>query len=381
MSVAIPKIDETLVARLRPWPENFLRSLGFVLLLSISYVLLALTLQWFGVFDLLTDTPNRDLLRETLSVLEPDSPFELFVYYPPLTYGIFGLLALTDKPLLYGALLGGLAAIILLLEVFELLKQKSFGVTQRFLTGAVLFLTPVLWYNALFNLQELMVTAFVGVGIAHMIRFVQWGSTYSGFISGMLFAGAAACGFTALLLLAVAVISIVALTRVYREYSGALPGTFLILLFPSALLLVTLSAVSYVVHGSMLELWRFPTNDLLLGGSLTEPGEPLWGAQWFDFFATVLPLSILFMLAKSTKVFAWAIWTLALALFSGLWYGWYTDNPFPLGGVFLFSSIVALVLLPDLKGEAKLPRRVVVALVFQFCVGWLIAVGYAPTNW
>lgn len=374
---ALDVVDESLVARLKPWPGTFLRQVFFVVGWAFPFVLLAVVLNILGVFQTVTDTPNAGLLVETASVMEPGNPWELFAYYPPLTYGLFGLLSLNPNSAFWAAMVGGVIATILLLEVFELLRQKHFRAPARVVTAGVFFLTPVLWYNAMFNLQGVLVAAFVGVGIAHMIRFVQWGSTYSGFMAGLLFAGAVASGLSAVIILVIAVVSIVGLTRVYKGYRGALPGTFTILLYPSVLFFVTMSAVSYVVHGNIIEFWRFPIYDL---AGLNEPDPTPWGVSWLEMGGLVLPLIILFMLARNWRILVWAGWTVLMVIAAGLWYGWYTQNTFPTGSVFLFASLIAIILLPDMEKDTRLPWRVWAAIGLQFIIGWLVAFGFYLMN-
>jgi len=374
---ALVTVDESLVARLKPWPGTFIRQVFFVVSWSLPFVLLAVTLNLFGVFQQVLDTPNIKLLVETSEVMDAGNPWELFAYYPPLTYGLFGVLSLNPNSAFWAAMVGGVLATVLLLEVFELLRQKHFRFPARIFTAGVFFLTPVLWYNAMFNLQGVLVAVFIGVGIAHMIRFVQWGSTYSGFMSGILFAGAVASSLSAVLILLIAVVSIVGLTRVYKGYRGALPGTFTILLYPSLLFFVLMTAVSYVVHGSFVETWRFPIYDLAGGNT---PDFTPWGVSWLELGSLLLPLVVLFMLAKNWKVLVWASLTVMSVLLVGVWYGWYTQNPFPVGSLFLFASLTAIILLPDMEKDIRLPGKVWLAVSVQLLIGWVVSAGFYLEN-
>jgi len=208
---------------------------------------LVIALPYAGIAALLTlsgetvPTGNALLLDRVNSIdLGGLNVAGLLELYPPISTA---LAVLVPGGLLGMGLVGALVAGVVVQKMIEIAVQRQLPRITAVVFVLALAANPLFAYLAVGNLGVFLGLSFFGLGLTHVVRFILWGSTRSGFIAGLLFMVAALCDGGAIFY----VLSI-ALAAPFLRWSrgsqrGAHRASVAVLLFPIASAFILLVAL------------------------------------------------------------------------------------------------------------------------------------------
>lgn len=328
-------------------------------------VLLALVLETVPPFE---SSPNADLPArlaeidwtrgdaEWLALLYPHTTTMLAAANP---FGPVGL-----------SILGAIAAGFLIQRVAEIIAQRSIPRSTGIILTVALVANPLFVYSALENLPGFLALTFLGLALADMVRFVNWGNTESGFRAGILLMGSALSDPSGILFALVATLASPFLRHGRASAPGLRAANMLVLAFPTMGAFVTIMFLNLLFFGTawpgfdlasigagvaaawphLVALYATPTGWLL--------AAPLVSA-WLVAVVVRRPAAI----PVSTIVFV----LLNVAFLLGVF------HPGAAGVTFLLLTLLAITLIP----AARTPlTNVLVDLVavLQIAIAWLTAI-------
>jgi hypothetical protein len=164
----------------------------------------------------------------------------LLELYPPISTG---LAVLIPGGLLGMGLVGALVAGVVVQQMIEICVQRELPRATAVLLVIALAANPLFAYLAVSNLGVFLGLSFFGLGLTHVVRFILWGSTRSGFIAGLLFMGAALCDGGAIFYVLSIALTAPFLRWSRGDYRGARRASIYVLLFPLASAFILLVAL------------------------------------------------------------------------------------------------------------------------------------------
>ncbi len=185
--------------------------------------------------DLLVDVAAIDWTRgdaEWLALLYPHTSILIAASNP------FGRLGLS--------IIGAIAAGFLLQKVAEIIAQRAIPRSTGIILIIALAANPLFAYFALENLPGFLAITFFGLALADLVRFVNWGSTESGFRAGILLMIAALSDPSGILYALVAVLASPFLRHGRPSAPGLRAANMLVIGFP------TLGAFATIIFLNML---------------------------------------------------------------------------------------------------------------------------------
>ncbi|PJJ82292.1 hypothetical protein CLV85_1491 [Salinibacterium amurskyense] len=348
--------------RLDAWPRRTPRRWMLRGVFALPYVIFALVVFILGA----TDSPNATLVdRATQIDWDRADAQWLGDIFPPISTLLAGFVpggALTLS------IIGALSAGIFLQKLIEIMVQRRFARSTIVILMMALALNPLFFYNATQNYAAFLGLLLFGLGLSHIVRFITWGNTESGFRTGIYFMVAVLTDITALVYVTAAALSAPFLRHRRAGVVGARRANALVILYPAASALLSLAAL----------------NALFLGrpfAGATQTAFTGFGDRLIvvaEFFSTVegmiviAPLVSAWMVALivrrpgaiiiSTLVFAAFIVGFALGLLpSG-----------STGNIFMAMTLLAIALIPTARTDRGTLMIAFVG-IFQLAVGWATA--------
>ncbi|WP_207455913.1 hypothetical protein [Desertivibrio insolitus] len=314
-----------------------------------------------------TGTVNAALLERVAQIpLDRADVSWLGLLYPPLTTLVAAAVAPGGPVAL--ALIGAFAAGIVLTELVQLLKQRRMPLPLIVVQLAALAANPLFFYNATTNLEGFLGTAFFGLALAHLHRFVVWRNTQSGFRAGMLLLLATLSSPLGVVyaVLAAAMSTFLELAR--RGERGVRFANALIVIFPTASVLGAVGLLSIVFLGDPFA-WVHVV-DLEGAGARGQALLGLSGSPTGWLLAASLACSLLAaVVGRQPRAIGAAV-----LLFAGVLSG-FVVGVLPIeaaGTTFLVMTLAAIVLQPAARRPATAVPLVAVAAL-QGAVAWLTA--------
>ncbi len=327
-------------------------------------VLLALLLERAPA---LSSAPNADLEVAVAAIDWTRGDAEwLAMLYPHVS-----IMLASANPFGRGGLsvMGAIAAGFLVQKVAELIAQRAIPRSTGIILVIALAANPLFAYFALENLPGFLALTFFGLALADLVRFVNWGSTDSGFRAGILLMVAAVCDPSGILFAAVAVLASPFLRPGRASTPGLRAANMLVLAFPTLGAFATIAFLNLLFFGApwpgldlaaiaaavpagiddLLALYATPTGWLI--------AAPLVSA-WLVAAVVRRPAAI----AVSTMVFV----VLNLAFLLGVF------HPGAAGVTFLLLSLVAIALIPGARSALTNVLVDLVAVV-QVGIAWTAA--------
>ncbi len=244
--------------RTDPFPRYPLARWMLRLGLSAPLILLALLLEQVPYPE---TAPNADLLLDVAAIDWTRGDAEwLALLYPHTTILIaasnpFGRLGLS--------IIGAIAAGFLLQKVAEIIAQRAIPRSTGIILVIALAANPLFAYFALENLPGFLAMTFFGLALADLVRFVNWGSTESGFRAGILLMVAALSDPSGILYALVAVLASPFLRHGRVAAPGLRAANMLVIAFPTLGAFSTIAFLNLLFFGS---LWPQQDVAAILGG-------------------------------------------------------------------------------------------------------------------
>ena len=286
--------------------------------------------------------------------------------YPPLTTL---LAALTPGGRLGLGIVGALAAGILLQRILTILVQRRVPLSTTIILMIALAGNPLFFFMAVENLPAFLGLALFGIGLADVVRFVNWGNTQSGFRAGLLLMLAALSDLSGLLYVATAALAAPFLRHRRAHQPGVRGANVLVIVYP------TLGAFGSMILLNLIFLGRpfGPLGQQLMAGA----GERF--VRLIDVFGTptgwllVAPVLCAWLIALIVKrpgaIIVSSLVFLALlgAFVLGL------VPPGSAGNTYIMMILLAIALIPTARTPATTTMVDLVAIV-QIVIAWLTAV-------
>jgi hypothetical protein len=189
--------------------------------------------------DLLIDVAAIDWTRgdaEWLALLYPHTSILIAAANP------FGRLGLS--------IIGAIAAGFLLQKVAEIIAQRAIPRSTGIILVIALAANPLFAYFALENLPGFLAMTFFGLALADLVRFVNWGSTESGFRAGILLMIAALSDPSGILYALVAVLASPFLRHGRASAPGLRAANMLVIAFPTLGAFATIAFLNVLFFGT-----------------------------------------------------------------------------------------------------------------------------------
>lgn len=245
--------------RLDPYPRDpvarWLLRLGFSVPFLIAAFLSSANPTPLGA------SRNAQLAEHVLSIPwnSVDATW-LSTIYPPIS----SLLAAVMPGGRLGlGILGALLAGVLLQRVLTILVQRRVPKSTTIILMLALAGNPLFFFMAIENLPAFLGLAFFGNALTHVVRFVVWGNTQSGFRAGLLMMLAALSDLSGLLYVATAALASPFLQHSRAHQPGARRANVLVIVYP------TLGALASIILLNLIFLGRpaGPLGQELIQGS------------------------------------------------------------------------------------------------------------------
>lgn len=351
-------------SRLDPVPRSPLWRWMLRLSAAAPFVLLALLLQ---AVPPPVPSPNADLEVRVAAIDWTRGDAEwLAMLYPHVAIMLasanpFGRVGLS--------VFGAVAAGLLIQKVVEIVVQRAIPRSTGVILVIALAATPLFAFVALENLPGFLALGFFGLSVADLVRFVNWGSTQSGFRAGILLMLSALSDPSGILYVLVAVLASPFLRPGRSTAPGLRAANMLVLAFPA------LGAFATIVFLNLLFFrapWpgldvaevaaRVPAGIDELVGLLVAPTGWLIAAplvsSWLVAAIVRRPVAIL----VSTAV----VLLLAVASILDI------VHPGVAGIAYLVLTLLAIVLIPGARSPFSTLLVTLVA-VLQVAIGWALA--------
>ncbi len=215
--------------RLDPYPRDPIRRWILRLVFSIPFLIAAVIAS--ANPTAIEASRNAQLVKQ-VSGIQWDSVDAswLSAIYPPISTLLAtaipgGRLGLG----IFGALLAG----VLLQRILTILVQRRVPTLTTIILMLALAANPLFFFMAIENLPAFLGLAFFGNALAHVVRFVVWGNTQSGFHAGLLMMLAALSDLSGLLYVATAALASPFLRHWRSHQPGARRANFLVIVYPT----------------------------------------------------------------------------------------------------------------------------------------------------
>lgn len=163
--------------------------------------------------------------------------------YPPVSTLIA---AITPGGAFGLSIVGSLVAGVLLQRIVEIMVQRRVPTSTAAILLIALAANPLFFFTAIENLPGFLGLAFFGLGLAHVVRFVTWGNTQSGFRAGILLMLAALTDVSGPLYVLTAALAAPFLRLRRSGQRGARWANVLVIVYPTAAALAALVALNTV---------------------------------------------------------------------------------------------------------------------------------------
>lgn len=265
------------------------------------------------------------------------------------------------------AVIGALAAGIVLQKVLEIMVQRRVPASTTSLLMLALAFNPLFFYTAIENLPAFLGVSLFGLGLADIVRFVSWGSTQSGFRAGLFLMLATMTDRSAVLYVIAAIVAASFLHLSRAGQSGARMANVLVIAFPAA------AAVGSVILLNVMFLRDPLGGSALVGGhearlgSLAALSASPYG--WLLVASVVTAWLIALIVRRPGGII---VSTLAFAaILGGLVLG--LVPPESSGNTFLMMTMLSIALIPTARARKATLLVGLVALA-QIAIAWLAVV-------
>ena len=261
--------------------------------------------------------------------------------------------------------------------MIEIMVQRRFPRLTAIILIVALAGNPLFAYTAIENIAAFLGLAFFGLGMAHIVRFVAWGNTQSGFRAGILLMLATLTDLSGVLYALTAAAAAPFLKLGRRGQLGARGANVLVIVYPTVAATVAIISLNLLFLGSPFGLMgerivegseqRLET----LGVLLTQPGG-------FLLFGSVLSAWLIALIVRrpglilvSSLVF--------LAILTAFVIGLIPSGS--AGNTFILMILMAIALIPVARTRWSVRLTNAVA-VLQIVIAWASAFSREPTiNW
>lgn len=348
--------------RLDAWPRRTPRRWMLRGVFALPYVIFALVVSALGA----TNSPNATLVARATQIDwgRADAQW-LGDIFPPVSTLLAGFVPGGAFTL---SIIGALSAGVFLQKLIEIMVQRRFGRSTIVILMMALGLNPLFFYNATQNYAAFLGLLLFGLGLSHIVRFITWGNTESGFRVGLYFMVAVLTDVTALVYVTAAALSAPFLRHRRAGVRGARRANALVILFPAASALVSLAVLNAVFlgrpfAGATQSAFSGFGDRLVVAGEFFSTTEGLiviapLASAWLVALIVRRPGAIII----STVVFAAFIVGFALGLLP-------TGST---GNIFIAMTLLAIALIPTAR-SAKGTRLISLVGVLQLIIGWATA--------
>jgi hypothetical protein len=349
--------------RFDPWPRVPWQKTLWQVSLMLPFLAVAIITEMTGYAGF---SPNREIVKAASTINFGDNNLswiaDLFPLIPMIIASLFkSALALS----LAGAVITGW----FLHAVIEAMQQKRIPPWLQLFFILALALNPIMFYNATQNFSMFLAMSAFGVGVIHMVRFIEWGSTYDGFQAGGLFALAALSDSHGILYILMAALTIPLLKWYRKGQNGAGYSTLVVLLFPAFSAIFSIIIVSWLVTGAN-------PIEVLEGvvGSLVEDVNNRSAIEWDSWMLAIfaVPVTLVWFFTRMLRRPGAIIAMLAIAAvqLSTVYYG--IAGASSTGISYLILTTLALAMLSQHR-TAALNITAGVAAQIQICLTWILA--------
>lgn len=350
-------------ARLDPWPARPARRWMLRIIFAAPYVAIAL-LTHRSAEQLAS--PNSQLIDRISSIDWGRADIAwLGDIFPPISTLV---VAIVPGGRLGVAILGGLVAGVFLQQMAQIMVQRRFPRLTVVILMLALAANPLFAYTATENLPAFLGLAFFGLGVAHIVRFVAWGNTQSGFRAGILLMLATLTDLGGLLYVLTAASAAPFLSLGRRGQPGARAANVLVIVYPTVAALGALVALNLIFLrsplGSLGERIFAGSGERLqsLGALFTQPGGWLLFASVFSAWMVALIVRRPGSILVSSLVFVAILGTFVIGLIP-------TGS---VGNTFILMTLMAIALIPVARTVWSVRLTTVVALG-QIAIAWASA--------
>ncbi|MBH0129105.1 hypothetical protein I6E56_01860 [Salinibacterium sp. NK8237] len=266
------------------------------------------------------------------------------------------------------SLLGAISAGIFLQKIIEIMVQRRFPRSTIIILMSALALNPLFFYNATQNFAAFLGLLLFGLGLSHIVRFVAWGNTESGFRVGLYFMVAVLTDITALVYVTAAAVSAPFLTHRRSQEKGVRRANALVILYPAAAALLSLIVLNAVFLGSpfssaMRTAFAEFGDRLVVALTFLTTFEGMWViapvvSAWLIAIIVRRPGAIII----SSLVFVAIILGFALGLLP----------EGSTGNTFITMTLMAIALIPTARSR-KTTTLIDLVSVLQFVIAWAAA--------
>lgn len=149
------------------------------------------------------------------------------------------------------SLIGAIAAGFLLQKVAEIIAQRAIPRSTGTILIIALAANPLFAYFALENLPGFLAMTFFGLALGDLVRFVNWGSTESGFRAGILLMVAALSDPSGILYALVAILASPFLRHGRAGAPGLRAANMLVIAFPTLGAFATIAFLNLLFFGAL----------------------------------------------------------------------------------------------------------------------------------
>ncbi len=348
--------------RLDSWPRRAPRRWLLRGLFSLPYIIFAIVVAALGA----DDSPNATLVARATQIDwdRADGQWLGEIFPPASTL----LAAFVPGGALSLSIIGAISAGIFLQKLVEIMVQRRFPRSTIVILMLALAGNPLFFYNATQNFSAFLGLLLFGLGLSHIVRFVTWGNTESGFRVGLYFMVAVLTDVTALVYVTAAAISAPFLRHRRDGEVGARRANALVILYPAASALISLSVLNTLFlgrpfAGATREAFTGFGDRMIVVLEFFTSFEGLWViapviSSWLIAVIVRRPGAIFI----STLVFA--------AFILGFTLGLLPDGS--TGNIFITMTLLAIALIPTARSTRGTLMIDVVGM-FQLAIGWAAA--------
>ncbi|MER3390069.1 MAG: hypothetical protein RJQ01_08560 [Microcella sp.] len=272
----------------------------------------------------------------------------------------FGMLGL--------GIMGAVASGFLLQKVAEIIAQRAIPRSTGIILTLALAANPLYLYFASENMPGFLAFTFFGLAMADLVRFVNWGSTESGFRAGLLLMLAAFSDPTGVLFAVVAILASPFLRHGRPAAPGLRAANMLVIGFPTAGAFTTIVLLNLAFFaspwpgGTSSGVGAYPVSFSDLMTLYTTPTGWLLAAPVVSAWLVALVVRRPLTIPVSALVFA----LINAALLLGV------IHPGAAGVTFLLLTLLAITIIPAAKSTLS---NVLVDLiaVLQLGIAWAVA--------
>ncbi|MBH0099033.1 hypothetical protein I6E68_07785 [Salinibacterium sp. NSLL150] len=345
--------------RLDVWPRRTPRRWMLRGVFALPYVIFALVVSALGA----TDSPNATLVARATQIdwQRADAQW-LGDIFPPISTL---LAAFVPGGALTLSIIGALSAGVFLQKLIEIMVQRRFARSTIVILMMALALNPLFFYNATQNYAAFLGLILFGLGMSHIVRFVAWGNTESGFRVGIYFMVAVLTDVTALVYVTAAALSAPILRHRRAGVFGARRANALVILYPAASALISLAVLNALFLGRP---FAGATQSAFIGfgDRLVIVGQFFSTVEGFFVIAPLVSAWLVALIVRrpgaiiiSTLVFAAFIVGFALGLLP--------DGS--TGNIFMAMTLLAIALIPTAR-SARGTLMISLVGVLQLLIGW-----------